>query len=176
MAQFWAIIRKYWPTYAIDCKWIILKGNHEERITRAIEHGPDELVSLMDEFPPDYKYWNDVIPFLTVFEWGGVEFCHYFQNTNGPRPIGTARQLLMKCHKSRVAGHMQGFDYAEMPSGSDRMIQALIAGSCYYHDEVYKAHSNNHFRGTVLLKDVRDGMFDISRYSVESLAGEYGKT
>ena len=81
----------------------------------------------------------------------------------------------MKSHRSRIAGHKQGVDYEEMPSGSDKMIQAMIVGSCYYHDEEYKAHTNNHFRGTVVLKNVREGMFDFSRYSLNALAERYGK-
>lgn len=175
MAEFWTIIRKYWPTYDSDCRWIILEGNHEDRIKRAIEYGPDELVSLMDVYPRNYDHWHERIRFLEVFEWGGIEFCHYFQNPNGPKPIGTARMLLTKTHRSRIAGHKQGFDYEEMPSGSDKMIQAMIVGSCYYHDESYKAHSNNHFRGSVVLKNVRDGMFDFSRYSLNALTEEYGR-
>jgi len=176
MAQFWEIIHSKWPSFHDQCQAVILKGNHEDRIDRAKEYGPDELVTLMDEFPCDYSYWDQVMPFLKVFEWGGIEFCHYFQNSGGPKPVGTARQLLMKGHKSRVAGHKQGFDYEEMPSGSNSMIQGMIVGSCYYHDEAYKAHTNNHFRGSVVLKSFIDGVYDFSRYSLGALAKRYGKT
>jgi len=175
MVEFWGIIHKNWPSFHDKCRSIILEGNHEQRIYRAKEYGPDELVGLMDEYTRNYEYWDSVIPFLNVFKWEGIEFCHYFQNTNSARPISTARQLILKSHTSRVAGHKQGFDYEEMSGGSDKIIQALIAGSCYYHDEQYKAHTNNHFRGSVVLKNVSDGMFDFSRYSLKSLAERYGK-
>lgn len=174
MIEFWSILHKYWPSIHDQCKSIILEGNHERRIHRAKEYGPDELVSLMDMYPPDYSHWDRVIPFLTVFEWEGIEFCHYFQNLNSDRPISTARQLLMKSHKSRIAGHKQGFDYEEMGCGHDKMVQGMIVGSCYYHEEEYKAHTNNHFRGTVVIKNVQDGMFDFSRYSLDSLTKWYG--
>ena len=175
MAEFWEIILKHWPRFHSECQSVILKGNHEQRLDRAKEYGPDELVSLMDLYPPDYTNWHQVIPFLRVFEWNGIEFCHYFQNSGGPRPIGTARQLLLKSHKSRIAGHKQGFDYEEMPSGSNSMIQAMIVGSCYYHDEEYKAHTQNHFRGTVVLKSFENGVFDFSRYSLSALAAKFGR-
>lgn len=175
MAQFWEIIRAKWPEFFRECEFVILKGNHEDRIRRAMEYGPDELVGLMELYPPDYSNWDKVMPFLQIFNWNGIEFCHYFQNTGGPRPIGTARQMLMKSHKSRIAGHKQGFDYEEMPSGSNSMIQAMIVGSCYYHDEEYKAHTNNHFRGTVVLKSFEDGVFDFSRYSLGALAAKFGR-
>ena len=174
MMQFWQIIHYKWPSFHNQCQSVILEGNHEDRIKRAKEYGPDELVTLMDEYSADYSYWDKVIPFLKVFEWNNIEFCHYFQNSGGPKPISTARQLLMKGHRSRIAGHRQGFDYEEMPRGSKSMIQAIIAGSCYYHDEEYKAHTNNHFRGTVVLKSFIDGVFDFSRYSLNALAERYG--
>ncbi len=174
MAQFWQIIHSNWPNAHNQCKFIILKGNHEDRVNRAKEYGPDELIDLLDQYPLDYQHWDKVIPFLQVFEWKQIEFCHYFQNLNNATAIGTARQLLMKSHKSRIAGHKQGFDYEEMPCGSNKVIQAMIAGSCYYHSEEYKTHNNNHFRGTVILKNVHDGMFDFSRYSLNALKERYG--
>jgi len=78
--------------------------------------------------------------------------------------------LLNKRHVSCVAGHKQGFDYAEQLQGKDKTIQALIIGSCYYHDENYKAHTNHHWRGTVLLYQLKNGAgFDYARYSLETL-------
>jgi len=175
MIDFWKIIHRQWPEFHDQCQAVILEGNHEFRIERAKEYGPPELHGLMDDYPRDYKNWDKVVKFLKVFDWNGIEFCHYFQNSGSARPIGTARQLLMKNHRSRIAGHKQGFDYEEMPSGSDKMIQAMIIGSCYYHNEDYMAHANNHFRGSVVLKNVRDGMYDFSRYDLNSLAARYGK-
>ena len=176
MSEFWKICYKYWPMINGECQSIYLLGNHCNRIEKAKEYGPDELVDLMDLYPRDHLNWDRVIPFLEVYKWNDIEFCHYFQNHNSPAPISTARQLLMKSHTSRIAGHKQGFDYEEMPSGSDKIIQAMIIGSCYYHHEAYKAHTNNHWNGTVVLKNVENGMFDFSRYSLNSLANWYGKT
>ena len=48
MEQFWRIIHTNWPTFHHECRAVILEGNHEERIRRAKEYGPDELVSLLD--------------------------------------------------------------------------------------------------------------------------------
>lgn len=173
MAEFWEIIHSKWVTFHDQCKSVMLRGNHEQRIETAKQYGPDELVSLMDLYPPCYDHWDKVIPFLKVFEWEGIEFCHYFQNTSSANPVGTARQLLLKGHKSRIAGHKQVFDYEELPQGSDSMIQAMIVGSCYYHEEAYKHHTNNHFRGTVVLKNIKDGTFDFSRYSLDALTERY---
>ena len=143
MTEFWDIIHSSWPNFHDQCKSVILVGNHEERIDRAKEYGPDELVGLLDRHPRDYTHWDTVVPFLKVFTWHDIEFCHYFQNTNSALPIGNAKMLLTKGHTSRVAGHKQGFDYAEMPCGSQGMIQSLIIGSCYYHEEAYKTHTRS---------------------------------
>jgi len=112
MEEFWAIIKKKWKRWK-KSKWIILKGNHENRRHRALEYGPDELVTLMLEFPMNYDNWDRVIPFLEWIEVKGVTFCHYFVQDNSSGAISTAQALLNKRHGSVVAGHKQGFDYKE---------------------------------------------------------------
>ena len=174
MEDFWAVLLKKWPNYKKECKFVILVGNHEYRRERALEYGPDELAGLMDMLPPDYSGWK-VVPFLEVFTYRGVEFSHYFQNPGSARPIGTARQLIMKRHVSSIAGHKQGFDYEEMPMGHKKTIQSMIVGSCYYHDESYMAHCNNHYRGTVTLYDMNQGQFDFQRHSLNFLSKRYKK-
>jgi len=173
MIEFWHRIMLYWPSFHNDCESVILGGNHENRRIRAMDIAESSLVELMTLFPPNYDHWDTQLEFLKVFKWEGIEFCHYFQNPASARPINTARMLLTKRHISCIAGHKQGWDYEELPKGCDSQIQAIIAGSCYYHDETYKAHTNNHFRGTFILKNVKDGTFDYSRYSLESLTNEY---
>jgi hypothetical protein len=176
MAEFWAIIEQLWPKYKEECEFTILYGNHEDRRRRALEYGPDELVSLLEEFPMDYDNWSTVVPFLKTYKIKGINFCHYFQNEGSARPIGTARQLIMKKHVSCIAGHKQGFDYEEMITGDEeKVIQCMIIGSGYYHDEAYKTHTNHHWRGSVILYNVHDGMYDYARYSLTWLDGQYIK-
>lgn len=172
MEEFWAILDKQWPQHKKKCKKIILLGNHEERRNRAMDYGPDELVDLMEFIAPDYSGWDEVHDFLKIRRIKGVNFSHYFQNLNSGKAIGTARQILMKKHASCIAGHMQGFDYAEMMTDVG-MIQAIILGSTYYHKEAYKAQSNHHYRGTVMLTNVSGGQFDFNRYSLKSLTKKY---
>lgn len=175
MDEFWAIIQSQWPKFRSQCKWTILKGNHEERRTRALEYGPDELVSLIEEFPLNYKNWHKVIPFLTEINIAGVNFCHYFQSANSANALSTPISILNQRHSSCVAGHKQGFEYRESLAGNKKRIQVIIAGSCYYHDEDYKTHNNHHFRGTVHLKNVKGGMFDFSTHELLHLDKRYKK-
>jgi hypothetical protein len=174
MQEFWDIIKTKWPRWKSQCRWELLRGNHENRRVRALDYGPDELVDLINEFPMDDSNWSRVSPFLKVVTIGGVDFCHYFTNNNSPRPLGSARMILNKRHTSSIAGHQQCFDYHEQLAGK-KLIQSLIIGACYFHDEEYKPQSNHHWRGTVLLKNVKGGMFDFNRYTLSHLKKKYGR-
>ena len=170
MREFWNIINLRWPKWKDECVFVILEGNHENRRNNALEYGGDYIYDLLASKSFDLKNWSIKVPFLEVIKINGIEFSHYFQNDGSPRPIGTAKQLLTKRHVSCIAGHKQGFDYAEMLKGADETIQSMIIGSSYYHNESYKTHTNHHWRGTVLIH-FREGAagFDFSRYSLESL-------
>jgi hypothetical protein len=169
MKEFFDILKAKWPRHKSKCKKILLRGNHEERRNKAIEYGPDELVTLIEEFPMYDVGWDRIIPFLKEVNVGGVQFCHYFQQNNSHRPISSARALNTKRHTSCIAAHQQGFDYHEDITGGGKIIQSMIIGSCYYHNETYKTHTNHHFRGSVLLKNVKSGMYDFERFSLKHL-------
>jgi len=169
MEEFWEILLLNWPECKDECKFFLFQGNHEERRNRALEYGPDELIELIEEFPMDVNGWDEVIPFLKIKVIEGIHFTHYFSNLNNAYAIGTAKALIAKKLCSCVAGHKQGFDYHEQTAQEGKIVQCLIAGSCYFHDEKYKNHNNHHWRGTVLLTNVREGMFDFARFSLLAL-------
>jgi hypothetical protein len=168
MLEFWAIISSRWPTALDECEFHILKGNHEDRIVKAMEFCEDNMRRVFLDYQPWYDNWK-VHSFLKIVKLEGINFSHYFQNLNSAHPIGTARQLCLKKHKSCFAGHKQGFDYEEMMT-DDGMIQCMISGSSYYHDEGYKIQSNHHWRGTVVLYNLDGkGQYDFARYSMDYL-------
>lgn len=169
MVEFWAVLSTRWPTALDECEFHILKGNHEDRIKKAIEFCDDSMIRTYTDYTCWYENWHHVHKFLKIVKIKGINFSHYFQNLNSAHPIGTARQLCLKKHKSCIAGHKQGFDYEEMLT-DDANIQCMIMGSSYYHDEGYKAQSNHHWRGiTVLYNLSGNGEFDYARYSLEYL-------
>lgn len=174
MDYFFSEVKKHWKAYKKKAAWIMLKGNHEYRIKRAWEYGDANMRYLTTHFKPDYKEWSKVVPFMDIYKAAGVCFSHYFANDNNGRPVGSARLILNKKHRSCVAGHQQGFDYCEQLTADKKIIHGVIAGSCYLHDEEYKTpQANTHFRGTLILRNVRDGMFDINRYSLKPLMEKY---
>jgi len=169
MAEFWMIIEQLWPTYRKDCTFHILEGNHEDRRNRAMEFCDDKDLPYYTDHQPDYTNWSHVHEFLKIVTIEGIRFSHFFQNLNSAHPIGTARQLCLKKHRSCIAGHKQGFDYEEMMD-DEGMIQCMIVGSTYFHDEAYKKQSNHHWRGTVILYNTDGkGQYDYARYSLDFL-------
>ena len=153
---------------------IMLYGNHEHRINRAIQNDPklDGLISLEDlEYE---KFGWTTYPFLQPVTVEGISFCHYFVSGVMGNPCSTARALLTKHHQSCIAGHQQGRDIAYGKRADGIELTALITGSCYEHHENYLNHqTNNHWRGLYILHDVVDGAFDEMPVSLRYLRKKY---
>ena len=153
---------------------IITKGNHENRIARAINNDP-KLEGLIKEEDLQYEeFFDEVYPFLEVVVIEGVAFSHYFTTGLAGRPAGTAAAQLNKKHMSCVAAHQQGLQIATGHRADGVRLTSIIAGSCYEHDEDYLgAQGNKHWRGVLMLHDVRDGEFDLMPVSLDYLKGKY---
>ena len=137
-------------------------GNHCDRITRAINNDPklEGLISLRDL---GYEEWGwKVYPFLDVAVIDGIAYSHYFTSGLMGRPATSANAQLNKTHMSCISGHQQGLQIATGRTGDGKLIHSIIAGSCYEHNEEYLGRQgNNHWRGALMLNDVRNGDFDI---------------
>lgn len=154
---------------------IVTLGNHEDRISRAIENDRklEGLISLDDIF---FKQWGfEVYPFLQPVIVDGVAYCHYFVSGIMGRPVTTSRALVSKHHMSCIAGHLPGFDIATAYRGDGTPIIGIICGSGYPQDLSYLNHqTNRHFRGIVVAHDVEDGAFDHMNVSLKFLKQRYG--
>ena len=155
---------------------ILTLGNHEERILRAIESDAklDGTIGLQDL---QYKEagWQ-VVPYLKPIKVGGVHFAHYFPSGVMGRPCTTARKIISTYHTSCVAGHQQGLDVAYADKADGGRITAIIAGSFYQHSEKYLTPlGNQHWRGIVILHQVRNGSFDPMFVSMDYLKRKFGK-
>ena len=142
-------------------KLVMLLGNHEDRITRAIskDRKLEGLISLKDlEYE---KYGWEVHQFLEVVVLDGIAFSHYFTSGLLGRPITSARAILVKKHCSAVMGHVQKRDIAYDTTADGRQLTAIFAGSYYQHDEQYLGpQGNKHWRGLWMLHNVDNGSFD----------------
>ena len=138
---------------------IMLHGNHEARITTAINNDPklDGLISLND-LP--FEDW-EVIPFLEVKVIGGIAFSHYMCAGLMGKPITSAQALLTKKHMSCVVGHQQGRNIAFGQRADGTQMTAIISGSCYEEDQLYlNSQTNKCWHGLWMLHNVADGSFD----------------
>lgn len=144
-----------------DLRKIVTLGNHEDRITRAIETAREfENTISIDDI--HFKQWGfEVYPFLQQVEVDGIVYSHYFPSGQMGNPITTARSLLTKLHQSCFAGHQQGRDIAYGKRANGQRITGIICGSCYLHDEQYlNPQTNNVWRGIYVLNEVKEGCFD----------------
>ena len=151
-------------------------GNHENRINRAIENQAelDGVISVSDLMYEAFG-WT-VHPFLRPVILDGITYVHYVQNANAPTPVSRAHLIAARRHGSYTCGHQPGLDYymSSNLSPEGRRVQCIIAGSFYAHDEEYRSYQGNeHWRGVIVKNNVRNGNYDPTFLSIESLLEDY---
>lgn len=150
---------------------VFTKGNHEDRVERAIDANPIQLRELMqpvDSVLEEYGWL--VYPYLQPVTINGVAFNHFFPSGTMGKPLTTAAAILRKMHMSAFAGHLQGRDIAYSKRADGRNLTAIISGSFYQHDERYLSpFTNLHWRGMWVLNEVKDGTFDEMAVSISYL-------
>lgn len=153
---------------------VYLTGNHENRITRAVEADPklEGIITLDDLDTQDFE----VYPFLERVWIDGIVYSHYFQQQNSAYAIGgSVDNRLNRIGDSFVQGHQQGFLYGNRVYPTGRTRHGLVAGSFYLHNEDYKGRQgNDHWRGIVVLNGVSKGDYGIMPLDMRYLRREYG--
>ncbi len=156
-------------------RMVMLLGNHEDRADRATNDDPklDGLISIKDLKYAEFGW--EVVPFLETITIEGILFSHYLVSGAMGRPVGSARALLTKKFMSCIVGHQQGLQIATDYRGDGKPITAIIAGSCYEHNESYMGPqgNKNHWRGFLVLHDVDDGTFDHMAVSLKFINERY---
>jgi hypothetical protein len=152
---------------------VLLRGNHEDRISRMIEKSP-QLEGIIGLDDLDTRDW-EVHEFLDVVEIDGVSYSHYFANPMSGKPYGgVASTRLKTIGMSFTMGHQQTLDTAirYLPNGQQQ--RGLIAGASYCHNETYKGpQGNSHWRGVIMCHGVEDGAYDIMEVSLDFLCRKY---
>lgn len=155
-------------------RMVYLIGNHEYRIVRHIEsHANLEgMLSLDDLHTKDWE----VIPFLEVVKIDGVAYSHYFCNPMTGKPYtGTMNTMIKNIGYSFTMGHQQRFEYGRKDLTDGAVLNGLVAGSFYMHDEDYKGpQGNRHWRGIAYKHNVRNGDYDVEAISLERVLRDYG--
>lgn len=158
------------------CRQVLLRGNHSERLSKAINKDP-RLAGTLGYHLLDNKGW-EVVPYYcgapgqVVID--GIVYSHFFPTPNTGKPIGgTIQNRLQKIGQSFVQGHVQGLMQGSHQFATGRTIQGIQAGSFYCGDESYKGPANLHWRGIVILNEVNKGTFCEMPLSIDYLCRRY---
>lgn len=156
-------------------RMVLTLGNHEHRITRAVESDArlDGTIGIADlEYD---KFGWDVYDYLQPVEIDGITYVHFAQQALSPTAIQRAHLIAARRHCSYSVGHTQILDYhvsSNLVNG--RRVQCLIAGAFYAHDEEYKGpQGNQHWRGIILKRNVNEGQYDPQFISIDTLIKDY---
>lgn len=165
-------------------RFVMLEGNHEHRIVRAISNDAahlDGIISLDDlqfaEYGWEFYPYRGANP--DIMEIDGIHYGHFFPSGVMGRPIGGERpalQLINKHHISAVQGHIHVADYCIRTSARGRHIMGLVCGVYQEWQADFAGHANDlWWRGVCFLDNVNDGVYDLSMISMHSIKKEYRK-
>lgn len=162
---------KFKPT-----RMIRLRGNHEYRLQRYLDQNP-VLIGMIDLDMLHDKHW-EIIDYIHgapgIIYIDGIAYAHYFANPNNGKPVcGTVHNRLAHIGMSFVQGHQQGLQRGNRQYATGKTGFGMIAGSCYIHDEEFKGNCNTHWRGIVVLNEVRDGEYCEMPLSLDYLCRRY---
>ena len=154
-------------------KRVFLFGNHEHRLARAVERDPKwaGIIGEHHMLTPGFERY----PFLARFWDNGICYSHFFQSSHSSHAIGGSidnRLNKLKC--SFTMGHQQTLLYGLQHCVGGRVIQGLVAGAFYQHDEDYAGpQGNDHWRGIVVKNEVYRGRYDPCFVSLDYLRRNY---
>lgn len=158
------------PDYHPDQRFLM--GNHENRLTRAIDDDAKLEGTLSTEMFELERFGWKVSDFLEVINIGGVDFSHYFTSGVMGRPVSSAAVLLRERAKSAIQGHVQRFDMAVHQKTGQI---AMFAGIAYTHYEEYLTPQGNGCRQQiVVLHELHNGLYDPMFVSLDYLSRRYG--
>ncbi len=161
-------------------KWeprrVFLMGNHEDRITRAV-NSTAQLDGLLSLDLLNAKEWGwEVHDFREVVEIDGVSYSHYFYAPLTGRPYGGQNidTRLKTIGRSFTMGHQQVLMYGVRTLPTGGMQHGLVAGACYLADEDYRGpQGNGEWRGVVVCNQVENGSYDPTFVSLDYLCRRY---
>lgn len=157
-------------------------GNHEHRITRAIEYQPEleGAIGLSDlELP---RWYDDVVDyeggtpgFINI---DGIAYAHYFISGVAGRPIGglhPADSLVSKKHSSATCGHLHMADWSIAKNMYNDWVMGCFVGCYQDYDSDWAGIINKlWWRGIVVKKNVDKGGYDPEFISIDRIKKEYG--
>jgi hypothetical protein len=163
---------------------VVLEGNHEHRIKKALEKDPELGGS---KFGISFKhfgfedYYDDIVEYSGntpgLKEIDGITYSHYMVSGLLGKPISGehhGHSLLAKYHSSCTVAHSHTLDYCVRSDIRGNKIMGCVAGVYQDYNTGWAGAVNNLWTSGVVLKtNVEDGVYDFRFISIESLRKEY---
>lgn len=157
-------------------------GNHEHRITRAIDLSPEleGTIGLRDLALEDY--YDEVVDYSGqtpgVINVDGISYAHYFVGGIAGRPLGgihAGYAIATKKFSSATCGHSHLFDTSWHVNLKGNAIIGTVVG-CYqdYDNDWAGEVAALWNRGVVIKRHVENGGYDLNYVRLETLKKEYG--
>lgn len=150
-------------------------GNHEDRISRAIDRDPvlEGTIGLSDLQSREYGF--EEYPFKDIVEIDGVHYSHYFVSGVLGRPVPNANQLLIKKMASCSMGHQHTLDHKVANTVSGKTLHGLICGVYQDYEADFAGQGNQVWNaGVVIKRGVENGSYDMEWVSLKRLREAYG--
>tara|TARA_R110000851_G_scaffold115675_2_gene241594 strand:- start:352 stop:1119 length:768 start_codon:yes stop_codon:yes gene_type:complete len=163
---------------------IVLEGNHEHRITRALDIDPqlkgNNYGLSFDDLDFD-RYYQDVVRYNSstpgIITVDGVSYSHYFISGVMARPIGGvnhASSLINKNFVSSTCSHSHLVDWAVRSNSQGKQMMGLVAGCYQDYDSPWAGGSNElWWSGVVVKRGVEDGVYSPEFISIDQLRKAY---
>jgi hypothetical protein len=163
-------------------RWVMCLGNHEDRISRAVNMSAELEGTIGVEDLKFEEYGWEVHPFLEIVIIDGIAYSHYFVSGVASRPISgenIGKTLINKNMMSSVQGHSHIFDHAERTRADGTKLFGMSCG-CFSHPEQIegwnKATHHMWWMGIVILNEVDgEGYYDdLQSITTRKLMRDYG--
>jgi hypothetical protein len=167
-------------------RFISLEGNHDYRLTKAIEKNHTLLYDILstdsfmwEDFNWEYYPYDGGSPAIVHID--GISYTHFICTNATSRAmagVNLAANIIGVASETIVQGHTHCFDVSRKVTLSGKPIWGVVAGS--YLDKTSKAFSyagtgvKNWWSGIVMLEGVANGSFeDLSILSYETIRSTY---
>lgn len=161
---------------------VILEGNHENRIERALDLSPELQGTMGFEDYEFHRYYDEVVRYdgglPGIYKRDNILFAHFFPTGVSGRPIGgerPAHMLLAKNGMSTIAAHSHTLDFATRRTVADEYLNGLVVGCYQDYINPWAGPIGKFWQaGIPVLRNVYEGNYDFQWISIEALRKEYG--
>jgi hypothetical protein len=161
---------------------VILEGNHEYRIKRAINLSPELEGAISPNDLDMYRFYDEYVEYNGrspgTIEIDGINYAHFFISGVMGKAIGgvhAAYSIIQKMHGSSTAGDLHLLSYDVQTGIGGKKIQGMVAGCYQDFDADWAGEANKlWWRGVIVKRNVLNGNYDPEFISIKALKDTYG--